>query len=972
MKISSIDKLKSVATYKDLSIISVDSNKSNKNLFKNDCILILSDSEEDYIDTINKNLYKYSSYKYIYSYNVLRNSINSTINRIQLNSYYRDINNKLKQKRLFKKSISEYKGNNVLVDTTNMLNIFYKFSKTKQSNTKLTKFIDNLVDNMIGNISKVYYDNLVIHIPIHNNQSANNINKYLNVMNINNNSIQYIYHIIKNKNLLDYLVERLNSLSINNLVFIFNYNTFTFKVSLSDLKIGKVNNKILSKIKKFITVSINGNINELEENNEDTDDKETDKNQYIDKVVNSFVNVVKNDKDLSEVINSLKSNEDIDNNSESLTKKELTLIDGITKKVSGLVNNNVSIDKENPERLIHKLSNDPEFIDYIKKLKDIQTLGNENVDIDKKVEILSKTQDEVKLDITDDKGKLLTLGDVLKSNEDIQLIKSKPVNNHTLFDNTKSTKTQEFDKSYMEKNYEKDILNTFSAFNNDKELPLYIQNIEKTNTSDSLNLKETYKITYKDTKNVRHTVTIDIPIIIDNKYIYVNGSKKLIQKQLVAKPIIKIAPDTVQISSDYNKYFVTRFGSKLSEETEVLKKFITDSNVEKYIVKGKNLKYKLGNYGKQLLGERLNIYYTSLGDTLISIENDHYIVDFDYFRLMRMVKDDSVAYDSKLEKLYSFDTNEYHMVGYSKDKKELIIIRKDDSDVFLYNNDSLIKVANNLNDFIIDRIIKDSITDEGKAYLNSFHRPKSLVYNRLRISGKEIPLIIVLGYEYGLINVLDEYKVDYIFTGTNKRSNIMNTDNTMKIPFKNGILYYDNSKVRNSLLLSGLNVINTRDYEISNFELKGEPYIEYFESTFGSRNIAKGISNNLSLFLDPKTLTILKKLSLPENMLDILLYANTLLESNTYHNSNHMSNFRLRGTEQVNAILYKVLADAYRTYKDTSKNGNPIKVSVPQNILLKKLVEAQTVDEASDLNPTLEIERQTSVTFKGVGGVNSD
>ena len=102
-----------------------------------------------------------------------------------------------------------------------------------------------------------------------------------------------------------------------------------------------------------------------------------------------------------------------------------------------------------------------------------------------------------------------------------------------------------------------------------------------------------------------------------------------------------------------------------------------------------------------------------------------------------------------------------------------------------------------------------------------------------------------------------------------------------------------------------------------------------------------------------------------------MLYGNTLLENNAYNNSNNMANFRLRGVEQVNAILYKILADAYKKYKDTSKNGNPIKVSVPQNILLKKIVENQTVDEASDLNPSLEIEKASSVTYKGVGGVNS-
>ena len=42
----------------------------------------------------------------------------------------------------------------------------------------------------------------------------------------------------------------------------------------------------------------------------------------------------------------------------------------------------------------------------------------------------------------------------------------------------------------------------------------------------------------------------------NGKFLYVNGSKKILFKQLVLKPIVKTKPDTVQITTNYNKLFI--------------------------------------------------------------------------------------------------------------------------------------------------------------------------------------------------------------------------------------------------------------------------------------------------------------------------------------------------------------------------------------------------------------------------------
>lgn len=985
MKITTLNNLKSNKIYKDISIISVNS-KSNKDLLNNDCIILLSDSNNDIINILNNNLFKYSYYKNLFRFIRIRNNIKSTVEKSDIKSYYTEINSKINQKRIYKKSISDYNKKNLIIDTSNILEFFYRNSKSKKGLNKVNLYTDNIFDNIIKNINKSYYNNLVLLIPINTNEElSKSLNSYLNINSISNsnNSIQYIYHSIKNN--IDNYLNRISELEISDITLLFyvpNTN-LSFKVNISELKDKSKLNKTLINIKRLLNITIRGldKSEELEFNSEEENDNNelSNKEEFIknkiektEDVVSNIVNLVKSKSKLS---NSLNNKGLIDNKSilsnNSLTEKEMNIVDDMINKVSKVIDSDKDIINDDT-RLIAKLNSDEEFLEYVKKLKDIQILGNSNVDIKKK-EALKSKQDELTFD---DNSKKTTLKSILTEDENISIEEEDvPVENKVIFDNLKKNKIKDFDDAYMKKNYKNDIMKTLMAFNNDEELPLFIDSIKIENTSTDLTLKNTYTIVYKDTKNVKHTVTIDLPIIIDNNYIYVNGSKKLIQKQLISKPITKIAPDKVQIASDYNKYFITRFGSKLSEETEVIKKIVTNPDVSKYITSDRNFGFKLGDISGSNIGNKVNIYYSHLSNVLFSIYSDKYIIEFDYFKLINLTeKENNISYDSKLAKLNDYDKDKYHIAGYYRDKSALILIERENNNVIRYNKENeinYVRLGINLNEFILLNMIRYNFTEEGVNYIKNISRPKSLVYNRMKISGKDIPLIIILGYQYGLLPVLERYGMEYVFTSTNKKSDII-SGMTMKIRFKNGYLYYDSSRVRNSLLLSGLNMLPTEDYDIKDFEKLGEPYIDYFSDAFGSRNTGKGITNNLNLFLDPKTKTILEKLNLPTNMLDILLYANSLLESNDYKNNNDMNNFRLRGTEQVNAILYKLLADAYRKYKDTSKNGNPIKVSLQQDILLKKLVENQTVDEASDLNPSLELEKISSVTYKGVGGVNSD
>ena len=50
---------------------------------------------------------------------------------------------------------------------------------------------------------------------------------------------------------------------------------------------------------------------------------------------------------------------------------------------------------------------------------------------------------------------------------------------------------------------------------------MFVRKIDVNDTSDELNYKDTYTIYFEDANRKRHTVKVDIPKFLENKFIYV-------------------------------------------------------------------------------------------------------------------------------------------------------------------------------------------------------------------------------------------------------------------------------------------------------------------------------------------------------------------------------------------------------------------------------------------------------------------
>lgn len=486
-----------------------------------------------------------------------------------------------------------------------------------------------------------------------------------------------------------------------------------------------------------------------------------------------------------------------------------------------------------------------------------------------------------------------------------------------------------FEAAYNEGLMQRDTMNVFTNLNN-MPIPVYIKNIEIEDSSNELNYKDTYRIKLEDENRVQHSITVDIPKFVDDKFLYLNGNKKIIIKQEYLKPIVKTGPDKAQVCTAYNKIFINRVGTKMSPKIEKVKRAVVNPASAVYVVNGDCT--ALNNTYKT------TIEYDELAKSYVSIKSGNIEIMF------------SQA-DVK-EKLAGKKVPDGHMcIGFNNGKPILLN----------YETEMIGNVD------IVDYMVTNFGDKFTKVYNETTAGSKRFMYTTTTLMRKAVPMILLLGYCEGITTVLRKANIEHYFTDKKPKLD----SNEAAIQFEDGYLVYKAYPLENSLLLNGLQTIPTRSYPYEAFDEK-DVYMELFESLYGARKLANAFDNFYMFMIDPISKEILELLDYPTDFVSVVLFANAMLADNSYILENNMNLYRIRSNEIINAILHKEIATAYSRYYSTANRKNPVKISVPKDAVINKLLEVNTLEEYSTLNPIYELEKTHAVTPKGVNGLNEE
>ena len=524
----------------------------------------------------------------------------------------------------------------------------------------------------------------------------------------------------------------------------------------------------------------------------------------------------------------------------------------------------------------------------------------------------------------------ITIADLEKIKATHMPIPKKDISNsvRTTNENMKHISFQNFEKTYNDKVMTKDITNAILSLN-DKSIPMYVRDIKIQDSSDELNYKDTYTISLEDANRQRHTVKVDIPKFLEDKFLYLGGNKKLIKKQNFLFPVVKTGPDTVQIVTNYNKMFIQRVDTKSVSSIERFKKLLKESDKFKSY-------FTFGNTASRNVDSVTTIEYDEISKFITKFTSENCTLFFNQQEAQQYMTENNIILPANSL-----------MIGVENNKP---IYVNTDTQVTLKGQKTIIDV------------IFDHVEPELKNRFEEIKAPRRLMYTKVKVMEQFIAVIMLLCFWEGLTEILKKMGVEYTLTDK-VPSQLSPNQNIFK--FKDCWMVYKET-MGQSLLLNGLRLIDTSLYNIAEFD-SIEPYMTYFMKIYGKSTIGNAFGNFYEFTIDPITKEILQDINLPTDIVSLMIYAVSLLADSQFIPETNQSLSRIRSNEIVAAILYEALAKNYVTYRNS--NGKK-KYSIPQDIVIKNIVGLKTVEDYSTLNPILEMELTHGISSKGFRGAN--
>ena len=820
-------------------------------------------------------------------------------------------------------TIDKYKNKNVYIDN-HIYNKIFTMSET-YNRDKAIDLLYALFDRFINNANYKSYTRKTVLIPV--NEWASDIpTTSLFEFSKSINPFSMIVRLFKKPK------ENLNKLA--GIDFIFIGNNSWFKMKMEDLDMKNLN--------LFKTNILKIRNNDIVEDNV-PEDKEDIKTRLIGKIedltgieVNNISRVHKVDP-ISPVVAAVKDQPQL------VIAKSAT---GDSQVVDPTKIENPTEDKINQSV--------EAIVDYTKNAEEAEKEMDNSVDLKELILQAKNDQDDTFKISATRKARMDDLNDKFLKEKianstiaELVAIEDTPLQStdlsskvETIDDEWANLKKPNFEADY---NIDADIMKCLHSLSQNKDVPMSVIDVTVEDRSTSEDSILTYTVHLEDSLGKRHTLRFDMPKIINKRFLRLRGNDKIIPGQLINLPIIKTDEDTVQVVSNYNKIFITRYGQvgKINQSTNALIRALTKLKENNYKLEVKDgdavaspSKIDLGNNAKISAKYELPAEYVELSKIFNKVTtSDGRVYYFNRDELIHKLEEKKVKVESD---------QGFMVVGITKDNQAITVPETGVSSA-LINHLGI------------------------HEYAYTFMKPGTrMTYSQASILNSKIPLIVVMAYTAGLTGALNAAGVEYNLS--EKRPT--NTKNYFR--FNDGFLSFnDNYSPDAALLVNGLSVINTQEYSLTDIDTKAM-WLDVLDD-FGGRNRADGLDSFANLMMDPITVEVCKTYKLPTDYIEVLAYASSLLTTNKFNRHTDITGNRFRTNERLVHFLYKSLATSYGMYlREIKNNRKDAKMTMKQSAVIDMALADVTTSDLSKLSPLLELESANTVTFKGLSGMNSD
>lgn len=392
---------------------------------------------------------------------------------------------------------------------------------------------------------------------------------------------------------------------------------------------------------------------------------------------------------------------------------------------------------------------------------------------------------------------------------------------------------QAYDQAYMKKTNLKHLVGVITSFQKNG---VFLIGAKSNKVVTELNNYTEYSLQYEDIAGKKSVVKFRIPTVNRDGRVKIDGIQKVLKKQRINLPIVKINDLEVSLSSNYNKTRVMRNVTKAHSYFGFVDGLINDSSKSTaHITFGTCILHEFPvSYEYACLAERYKqVDFQTADRNDISLFFD-YPQRLEHFRIAHGDED-------KLKFLES------HYGTYCGHDKNMWL--------FVNNFNEVTSVKNTGGE--VPENPYPTLWDVLKLSLKEGVKSKQLTeYVTIKILDKQLPVIFMLAYRYGLRNTLDYLGIDYVVTeGRTKTivgvSEIEGTESLTGVPEKLSQELLDRTATSVKSQLNDIFGFDVHDVSVTvsdqNYYDNGNPCREYASDDWGGCSTRNGVFINVNL-----------------------------------------------------------------------------------------------------------------------------
>jgi hypothetical protein len=504
----------------------------------------------------------------------------------------------------------------------------------------------------------------------------------------------------------------------------------------------------------------------------------------------------------------------------------------------------------------------------------------------------------------------------------------------TVFDKSMlSSKLQPMQRKYIKTLLPKDILNCVVAA---QKQGAALLDYKVTEVKDLMNHYQIHKIVMKPVRGKASPLMFKIPVIDDDGRFRYNGVTYRQRLQRGDKPIRKVSPTSVALTSYYNKTFVFRSKLAANNFDEWLCREIRSRNMDE-----KDSSVHDVQFAELIQSEyHLPRIYTLLGSAFRALGSNQYNL---YFRYKDRVEHFEKTYGINVA---SFETPDMVVVG-AVGKDPILLDFK--SQFYLLKGGDLEPLGD-----VCDLIGIDQTTASIEAVVMS-------------VSNKDLPVGFVIAYQSGLTKLLETLGVTYTRHARAERLTL-SPDNYV-LTFMDEKLVFSRNDYKATLVLAGFlqfrkSLVN---YSIYDFDRK-DVYYRLMEDKGMNARYLREIESLYKSWMDPITEGILLSMDEPTDFEALLYRSVELLMTDWSPSEVDGAYMRYRGYERMAGTIYNELTASIKRFR---ARNTDVQIQMDPHEIWRRIVADPTVATIEDANPIAQIREQEAMTYRGAGGRGS-